>query len=247
MLGAVPMPVETIWPLSPLQQGVYFQARYSPAAVYIVQNVFDMAEPVEVAALQSAYALVMKRNPVLRSAFWADRVPEPVAAIVVDPPVDVEVIDVADAGSVDSELERITAADRERVFDLSSPPLARFTVIRTSSGDRLIFSYHFLLLDGWSREQLLRELFSAYSALRQGDSPDLPVATADFTDYLTWLAERDTDESTRRWAHALAGLDGPSLLVPSAVGTEPTLALRLEIFLSPTRPAPCGPGHVNAE
>ncbi|OKH73926.1 thioester reductase, partial [Mycobacterium sp. SWH-M1] len=236
VLAAVPVPVETIWPLSPLQQGVYFQARYSPAAVYIVQNVFDMSKPVDVAALQSAYTLVMARNPVLRSAFWADGTPEPVAAIVVEPPVVVETVDLtglADAGALEAELDRVTRADRERTFDLASPPLARFTVVRTGRCDRLIFSYHFLLLDGWSREQLLGELFTAYSAARQGEPVDLPAPTADFTDYLTWLADRDREESTRRWAEALAGLASPTLLVPSAVGTKPTLALRLEFLLSP--------------
>jgi len=231
--SAVSAPVETIWPLSPLQQGVYFQARYSPAAVYIVQNVFDVTEPVDVAALQNAYTLVMRRNPVLRSAFWADGVPEPVAAIVVDPPVSIEVVDVTATGSaIDEELDRITAADRLRTFDLSSPPLARFTVVRTPVNDRLIFSYHFLLLDGWSREQLLRELFAAYSAERRGEPVDLPAPSAGFADYLVWLAGRDTDASARRWADALAGLAGPTLLVPAAVGSEPTLALRVEFLLS---------------
>ncbi|TRW79695.1 amino acid adenylation domain-containing protein, partial [Mycolicibacterium sp. 018/SC-01/001] len=236
VLAGVPVPVETIWPLSPLQQGVYFQARYSPAAVYIVQNVFDMAEPVDVDALQSAFALVMARNPVLRSAFWADGTPEPVAAIAVEPPVGVDVVDItdeADARGVEETLDRVTRADRERTFDLSSPPLARFTVVRTGGADRLIFSYHFLLLDGWSREQLLRELFTAYSAARRGEQADLADPTADFADYLAWLAERDTEDSARHWARALSGLPGPSLLVPAAVGTEPTLALRLEFLLSP--------------
>ncbi len=71
--------VQTIWPLSPLQEGVYFQARYSDAAVYIVQNVFDFADPVDTAALGTAFAAVMRRNPVLRSGFrlmtWRNRWP----------------------------------------------------------------------------------------------------------------------------------------------------------------------------
>ena len=31
---------------------MYFQARYATAAVYIVQNVFDFADPIDVDALQ---------------------------------------------------------------------------------------------------------------------------------------------------------------------------------------------------
>ena len=237
VLAAVPTAVETIWPLSPLQEGVYFQARYSPAAVYIVQNVFDFAEPIDVEALRTAYAAVMRRNPVLRSAFWADDVPHPVAAIVIDPDVTPEVVDLSDLSEIGEHLDRITADDRLRTFELPAPPLARFTVIRTRRHDRLIFSYHFLLLDGWSREQLLRELFAEYAAARTGTPAGLPAPHADFTDYLSWLAGRDRDASARRWAEALSGLPGPSLLVPAAVGTEPTLALRLDVTLSEDRTA----------
>ena len=79
--------VEDIWPLSPLQEGVYFQARYAEAAVYIVQNVFDFADPVDVDALRTAYSAVMTRNPVLRSAFLGDDLPQPVAAIADRPGV----------------------------------------------------------------------------------------------------------------------------------------------------------------
>ncbi|MET0701069.1 MAG: amino acid adenylation domain-containing protein, partial [Mycobacterium sp.] len=226
--------VETIWPLSPLQEGVYFQARYATAAVYIVQNVFDFLDPIDTGALRTAYSAVMRRNPVLRSGFWGDDLPQPVAAIAVDPVCEPVIIDLTDVTpeQVSQRIEQLTADDRLRMFDLSTPPLARMTVIRTGERDRLIFSYHFLLLDGWSREQLLRELFAEYTAAKQGTSADLPAPAADFTDYLHWLAKQDRDASARQWADALADLAEPTLLVPEAVGTDPTLALRLEFTLT---------------
>ncbi len=227
--------VQTIWPLSPLQEGVYFQARFSDAAVYIVQNVFDFAEPLDTAALQSAFAAVMRRNPVLRSGFRADDLPHPVAVITENAVCVPEVIDLTGvaAGDIADRVAAITAEDRLRTFDLTAPPLARFTVVRTADTDRLIFSYHFLLLDGWSREQLLRELFAEYAAAERGASTaDLPAPQADFTDYLRWLSGQDRAESARRWRAALDGLPAPTLLVPDAVGTAPTLALRLDFFLT---------------
>ena len=232
--GAVPGNVETIWPLSPLQEGVYLQARYATAAVYIVQNVFDFAEPVDTTALRTAYSAVMARNPVLRSAFWADDLPQPVAAIVADPVCEPRVVDLGGlpATQVERRVEEITADDRQQTFDLAAAPLARMTVLRTPDRDRLIFSYHFLLLDGWSREQLLRELFAEYTAARGGAVAQLPAPTADFTDYLRWLARQDRDVSAREWSEALRDLEAPTLLVPDAVGTDPTLALRLEFLLS---------------
>jgi amino acid adenylation domain-containing protein/non-ribosomal peptide synthase protein (TIGR01720 family) len=226
--------VQTIWPLSPLQEGVYFQSRYATAAVYIVQNVFDFVDPIDVEALRDAYAAVMRRHPVLRSGFAADDLPHPVAVIAADPVCEPEVVDLTGLAPDDAaaRIASLTADDRLRTFALDDPPLARMTVIRTDGPDRLIFSYHFLLLDGWSREQLLREVFAAYTAARTGRTVELPAPAADFTDYLHWLADRDREASADRWAEALAGLPAPTLLVPAAVGTEPTLAQRLDFFLT---------------
>ncbi|WP_236950150.1 non-ribosomal peptide synthetase [Mycobacterium sp. MS1601] len=227
---------EDIWPLSPLQEGVYFQARYADAAVYVVQNVFDFADPVDVTALSTAFRSVMRRNPVLRCGFHADDLPYPLAVVTADPVCTPQVVDLCDLEG--DELEHAvlqhTGDDRLRTFDLARPPLARFTVLRTGRGDRLIFSYHFLLLDGWSREQLLRELFADYTAAKAGTVCELPTPTAGFTDYLRWLAGRDRAESARMWAARLDGLSAPTLLIPEAVGSAPTLASRLEFILGDT-------------
>ncbi|CAN5600445.1 non-ribosomal peptide synthetase [soil metagenome] len=232
--SASPHAVETIWPLSPLQEGVYFQSRYATAAVYVVQNVFDFVDPIDTGALRAAYSAVMERNPVLRSGFWADDLPQPVAAIALGPVCEPEVVDLTGVApeQISERVAALTADDRLRTFDLSAPPLARMTVVRTGEQDRLIFSYHFLLLDGWSREHLLRELFAEYTAAKRGARADLPAPSADFTDYLRWLAGQDREASTRQWVDALADLEAPTLLVPAAVGTDPTLALRLEFTLS---------------
>ncbi|MDX1874598.1 non-ribosomal peptide synthase/polyketide synthase [Mycolicibacterium sp. 120266] len=226
--------VQTIWPLSPLQEGVYFQARYSDAAVYIVQNVFDFADRVDTTALTTAFAAVMRRNPVLRSGFRADDLPHPVAVIFDNPSCEPQVVDLTGipADQAKARIGEVTAQDRLRTFDIAAAPLARFTVVRTADIDRLIFSYHFLLLDGWSREQLLRELFAEYAAAKRGTPANLPRPHAEFTDYLRWLSTQDREESARQWAEALAGLAAPTLLIPEAVGTAPTLALRLDFFLT---------------
>ena len=230
------VPVEDVWPLSPLQEGVYFQARYAQAAVYIVQNVFDFAHRIDAGALRAAYSAVMQRNPVLRSAFLADDLPHPVAAIAVAPVWAPEIIEVAGA----DEVAEVTAADRLRTFALDEAPLARMTIVRTADRDRLIFSYHFLLLDGWSREQLLRELFAEYAAATSNSDANLPVPSAGFDDYLRWVAARDRTASADQWATTLAGLAAPTLLVPAAVGTEPTLALRLDFTLTDDETASLG-------
>ncbi|UQU63541.1 amino acid adenylation domain-containing protein [Couchioplanes caeruleus] len=209
---------EREWPLSPLQEGLFFQAKLAgDADVYIAQNAFDVDHRLDVAALERAFAAVLDANPAARLAFTDAGRGKPVALLRRSVPVSVEVIeDPADLGAV-------MAADRSRPFDLAEPPLARLTVVRLPGGrDRLLFTYHLLLWDGWSRELVLRDLFGAYAGR------PVPQKSASFTDYLAWIDRQDSAASVRAWAASLAGAE-PTILYPAAAGTRPVLARSLAV------------------
>lgn len=227
--------VVDIWPLSPLQAGIYFQARYAEnAAVYILQNVIELRDSVDIAAMQWAYALVLERNPVLRSGFVADDLPHPVAFIAGDPSCRLRVVDLTgrDREQAVRDTERWIAEDRRESFDMTAPPLSRLTVIRRDGGDVLILSCHVLLMDGWSRELLMRDLLSAYTMATQGrlSAPRGPVNG--YQDYLRWLAGRDTRAAADHWARVHEGLAEPTLLLPEAAGSEPAMTSRVDLRLS---------------
>ncbi|MFI7597372.1 amino acid adenylation domain-containing protein [Actinoplanes sp. NPDC049681] len=208
---------EREWPLSPLQEGLYFQAKLAgDADVYIAQNAFDVDHRLDVPALERAFAAVLAANPAARLAF-SD---EGRARLRREVPVTVEVIE--DPG----DLGAVMAADRARPFDLGEPPLARLTVVRLPGGrDRLLFTYHLLLWDGWSRELVLRDLFGAYAGR------PVPGKSASFTDYLDWISRQDAAASLRAWSGALAGAE-PTILYPAAAGARPVLAKSLALRLT---------------
>ncbi|MEV4642534.1 amino acid adenylation domain-containing protein [Actinoplanes sp. NPDC049548] len=213
---------EREWPLSPLQEGLYFEAKLAgDADVYIAQNAFDVDHRLDVPALERAFAAVLAANPAARLAFGD----QGRAVLRRDVPVTVEVIE--DPGDLDAVL----AADRTRPFDLAEPPLARLTVVRLPGGrDRLLFTYHLLLWDGWSRELVLRDLFGAYAGR------PVPQKSASFTDYLDWIARQDAVASLRAWSGALAGAE-PTILYPAAAGTRPVLAKSLALQLTEAQTA----------
>ncbi|MEU8231341.1 amino acid adenylation domain-containing protein [Actinoplanes sp. NPDC048967] len=203
-----------VWELSPLQQGVYYQATFSDgASTYLAQNVFDLDRRIDVPALELAFAALLDRHPTLRVAFTGD--PRPMQTVSPSVPAVVTVLD--------GDPELIAAEDRERPFDLTAPPLVRLTVVRKPDGtDRLLLTCHFLLWDGWSRELVLRELFALYDS--RGTRGALPLDGPGFTDYLTWIATRDTAASAAAWKSALGE---PTIVVPEAVGREPMLSDRV--------------------
>ncbi|GLZ35227.1 hypothetical protein Lesp02_74140 [Lentzea sp. NBRC 105346] len=210
--------VEEIWGLSPLQQGVYYQAAFDSGATYIAQNVFDFDRRIDVDAMTLALKALLRRHPVLRAGFVSDDLPVVVQFIAPEPPVEVRVVENADVAAV-------MKADHETPFDLTRPPLLRMTVIRLPEGrDKLLLTSHFLLWDGWSRELVLRELFALYDS--RGERGVLPTGRA-FPDYLDWLSTQDTEKSIAAWREALAGITEPTIVVPEATGRDPILSDRI--------------------
>ncbi|TDB94959.1 amino acid adenylation domain-containing protein, partial [Nonomuraea longispora] len=216
------------WALSPLQEGLFFQARYAgDADVYVAQNAFDFAAPLDLPALRLAYAALLHRHPALRLGFTAGDEHRPVAVVGTGLDATVGVIDLS---GDDSGLPGVMEQDRRRPFDPARPPLCRLTVVHLPGGrDRLLLTYHLLLWDGWSRELVLRELFALYDS--RGERGALPTGGATFTDHLAWLARQDAGAAAGAWAQALDGVE-PTVLFPAAAGTAPVPATSLSARLT---------------
>jgi len=210
--------VEDVLPLSPLQEGLLFQTRYSgsgdgsdsdPGDVYVVQLAMDIAGDLDAERLRAAVTALLRRYPNLRSAFMDSRSGTPVAVVPREVRVPWEELDLTGRGE---EVERVTRADADRPFDLSGSPSMRCTLIRLDPGrNRILLTWHHILMDGWSTQVVIRELFALY------DGADLPEA-ARYRDYLTWLTEQDRSESVRAWRDMLDGVGEPPLVAPGARG-----------------------------
>ncbi|MFJ6671606.1 amino acid adenylation domain-containing protein [Actinosynnema sp. NPDC091369] len=207
---------EDVWPLSPLQEGLYFHSSYDTGAldVYLSQETMDFAGRVDVDRLRRAGAALLARHPSLRAGFTSDGVPTPVQFIAPAPEIPLRVVDADDADVPD-----LLAADRRERFDLAAPPLCRFLVLRLPDGrDRLVITHHLILWDGWSAWLFLEQLLELY---RDADA-ELPPPGS-YRDYLAWLARQDHDAALRAWRTALSGLREPTLVAPADRSREPVI------------------------
>ncbi|MFF7364202.1 amino acid adenylation domain-containing protein [Streptomyces sp. NPDC008125] len=207
--------LEDVLPLTPLQAGMLFHALYDSHAVdvYTAQFVFDLEGTPDVPALRAAVGGLLRRHANLRVGFLHEDLPEPVQAVAARVPVPLEEVDLTGPDGPAAAEERLTvflAADRTRRFDLATPPLMRFTLLRTAPRHhRLVMTAHHILLDGWSMPLLVRELFELYAT--GGDDSALP-RVAPYRTYLAWLAQQDRAEALDAWRTALAGIEAPTLL-----------------------------------
>ena len=79
---------------------------------------------------------------------------------------------------------------------------------------QVVWTFHHLLLDGWSVFHVLTDVFAAHAALATGHPPDpaRPAARPPFRNYLHWLARQDHAQAETYWRHTLTGLDNPASL-----------------------------------
>ncbi|MFD5180208.1 amino acid adenylation domain-containing protein [Nocardia sp. NPDC058379] len=209
-----------VWPLSPLQYGLLFHALYDSdtADGYTVQSMLTLSGTVDTTRLRAAAQALVDRHENLRVAF-VETDDGPRQLVLADAEIhwtDIDLTDAADDEERTRELDRIIALDALTRFDLTRPPLIRFTLVTTTPGHfRLIMTNHHLVLDGWSTPLLVRELLALY--VTAGDASVLPPARS-YRDFLAWLADQDAEASLAAWQQSLAGIDTPTRAVPTLAG-----------------------------
>ncbi|MFY1671052.1 amino acid adenylation domain-containing protein [Plantactinospora sp. WMMB334] len=212
-MRADPAPVtrpDTI-PLSEHQRGMWFLDQmgllgpaYNQTALYRITGDLD------VAALRSALAEIVRRHEILRTAFPAR---DGIGVQVVEPAGDPRftVLDVSDLSAAEqdrwlAERKRMYAGYR---FDISKAGNFRTELIRFGPADHVLVlrSYH-LVIDGASYAILFHELRTLYAAYRSGAPSPLPELAMQYADYVLWQQRRGGAEAKRHldyWKQRLAG------------------------------------------
>ncbi|WCD97564.1 amino acid adenylation domain-containing protein [Streptomyces sp. HUAS 31] len=156
-----PSAISEVLPLTPLQQGLLFLAEYDREGtdLYTLQLVVDFEDltDADAGALRAAAAMLLERHPNLKACFRTRRTGEAVQVVPksVELPWQERLLPDADAATLD----RLAHEDRLHRFDLTRPPLHRFTLLRGAGGrGRLLWTVHHILVDGWSMATLTREL-----------------------------------------------------------------------------------------
>ncbi|MEI6628483.1 MAG: condensation domain-containing protein, partial [Alphaproteobacteria bacterium] len=207
--------IQDIYPLSPMQGGLLFQALYAPNSdAYFVQDIFELNGKIDAQALQSAWQMVSDHHPILRTGIIWEKLETPLQYVLESVAVPFIQYDWQNLNeeTQQEKLEELIQKDRKQGFDLSKAPLFRLILIRHSK-DRycLIWSQHHILLDGWGSPIILADVFNSYEEIKAGRAPSLP-ARRPYRDYIAWLQQQDITKAEAFWKDYLAHMEGPTLL-----------------------------------
>ena len=212
--------VEDVYPLSPLQQGMLFHTLDAPqSGVYVVQLVFTLRGHLDAPAFRKAWQRVVERHAALRTAFFWEGLDEPLQVVrnEVELPWAVSDWQALPADERTVRLEAFLQADREQGFDLTQSPLMRCALLQVSEDTCwFVWTYHHLVLDGWSWPLVLDEALSFYRGRQPG--PDTPRP---HREYIAWLQQQDLAEAEAFWRRALRSFAAPTRLAAPQAGPGP--------------------------
>jgi amino acid adenylation domain-containing protein len=219
-----PNDIEAIYPLSPMQQGMLFHTLYTPgSSAYFEQQCLTLVGELDPAAFRAAWQATLARHPALRTLFvWEGRErPLQVVRRDVRLPWAEHDLRAMDAEAQAAHWDAWLAQDRARGFDLRRAPLMRVTLFRWGEARyRCVWSFHHLLLDGWSLTLVLREVFARYAALGGGPAFE-PAPAPGYRAYIAWLQQQSAERAEAFWREHLAGF---AAATPLNVDTAPSEA-----------------------
>jgi amino acid adenylation domain-containing protein len=198
-----------------MQEGMLFHTLYaSKPGVYSVQWSCTLHGNLQVPTFKRAWQRVVDRNPILRTAFSWELRDEPFQIVYRHVELLWRQHDWRGMSAVVQErrLGAFLAEDQAQGFELSKAPLMRLSLLQlTEEAHHFVWSFHHLLLDGWSRSILLREVFQIYDAFCAGREPH-PDVTRPYGDYIAWLQKQDLSQAEQFWRQTLKGFTTPAVL-----------------------------------
>ncbi|SDO23676.1 amino acid adenylation domain-containing protein [Pseudomonas jinjuensis] len=197
--------IEDVYPLSPMQEGLlYHGLNAGQDGVYVNQLAFDL-DDLDPQRLRGAWERLIARHAILRTGFAWEGLEAPLQLVYRQLPLAWEEQDWRERDS--AGLQAFADAQRNAPFLLDCPPLQRVALLRLGERKyRLVWTWHHLLLDGWSSSRLIEE----WLALYVGEEPT--QAAGRYGDYIAWLRRQDPAQGEAFWKARLAELDAPTYL-----------------------------------
>ena len=212
--------LESICALSPTQAEMLLHTlRSADSTVWRIQFAVTLAGDVDSDALERAWQATVRRHAILRTAFFWENLEKPLQVAYRTVPFRLQRDEAHQARSI----EQLAMEDREKGLDLSRAPVMRMSLVRLP-GDRhaLIWTFHHIILDGWSLGLVLRDAMTAFQAIRDGREPPL-LPSPPYRDYIAWLRGQDLSGEEAYWRRALRGFHGPAPLNLAPAGGTPLL------------------------
>ncbi|MCP5052290.1 MAG: hypothetical protein GY940_34295, partial [bacterium] len=213
--------LQNIYPMTPMQEGMLFHTLMegedgeAPGA-YLEQCLISIDGDLDSELLQRSFQLLVDRHEVFRSIFLFENVKQPLQVVLNQRKFKLTIEDLSPLELSWEErqprMETFTLENRRKGFDLSKDLLMRATLFKFS--DRrysLMWSYHHIIMDGWSLSIVFGDLMRIYRGLTKREPKPLETPIP-YNDYIQWLKGQGKEAGLNYWKGYLEGYEQSSVL-----------------------------------
>ncbi len=201
--------IEAVYGLSSVQEGILFHCIDAEGAgLYLNQFCCTLSGTLVPAVWKSAWELAVRRHTALRTLFsWEGR-SRPLQIVrchVTIPWAYCDIQDVAPHRQPEI-IDAFIRDDRCSEFELTTAPLMRLALFRLdATRTRMVWSFHHIILDGWSVMLVIHDILSIYERLCDSAGPVIPAVSRPFKAYVNWLRKQDLAPAQAFWKRVLSG------------------------------------------
>ncbi|MGN7765830.1 amino acid adenylation domain-containing protein, partial [Paenibacillus sp. 22594] len=218
--------IDRIYDLTSLQKGMLYHSIVdTESTAYRNQNIFIGQGYADEHMVKKALNLLVMRHEVLRTAIIHKNISIPKQVVIRGRELEYERTDLTGVEPTvqAKQVEAIARDQIQRGFDLEQEPLLRVHhVVLAKDRYQLIWSFHHILLDGWSLPIVYGDFNRLYKALEKGALTSMlekQVITEkqyqeSYKDYITWLEKQDQEKGLSYWSDVLAGYEEVAEIKP---------------------------------
>ena len=150
------MSTKQAFPMLNLQKGIAYECQLNPDIPMYISQIVIKVEYQNIDIYKKAWQHVLNKYEIFRTRFVFGKLKEDVQVIVDECEL------VWDEINIEFREIQNIAEVKKRIL-LNDFPLTNFTLAKTENGNFLIWSFHHILLDGWSSSIVLEEVDNLYS------------------------------------------------------------------------------------
>ncbi len=206
--------VDDVYPLSPMQEDMLFHKLHmDESGLYVIHHLFVLQGiTIDASIFERAWQYVINRNAPLRTSFIWEGLDEPLQIVHQQARVHLKQGDWRDLPP-DVQLEKLAdyiAQVRRRGFDPTQVPHTDIALWQVAENVYyFVYTFDFMMQDGWSYPLIQGEVFAAYAALSAGLEPDLEPARP-HRDFIAWVQRQDLSQAEAFWRRTLQGINMPT-------------------------------------
>lgn len=202
--------IKDIYSLSPMQEGMLYECiANKDRNSYIEQTSFHVEGNLSIEICESCFNHIIEKYEVLRTIFSYGKGNKFLEGVLKIRKEKIYYEDLTDMEFSQREqfVEEYKKKDINKNFNLKKDCLIRITIFKTNENNyKIIWTFHHIILDGWSIPIITKDFFSAYVQLIK-KMPLHTTVVKQYSEYITWLKKQNIEEAKNFWSEYLQGYD----------------------------------------